>query len=209
MKKVIASTLFALAAATLSSSVLAGDWYGMVSAGRSDFKGGKSDLDNILIGAGATGLSSRLDDTDTGYKVQLGYRINQNFAVEGGYLDLGKMKYTAAFTGGAASAEAKADGWNIALVGSVPVGQNLSLFAKLGMIDAKVKVNVSATGPGGAAAGSADDTSWKGNYGIGASYALSDKWAVRAEYERFNDLGDSNTGKGDVDLFSVGVVFKF
>lgn len=33
----------------------------------------------------------------------VGYRFNQNFAVEGGYVDLGKASYSANFTGGNAN----------------------------------------------------------------------------------------------------------
>jgi len=207
--KLFKSALIVASVAAVSPAV-AGDWYFAGSAGQSDFKAEKGDIDGALIAAGATGLSSSLDDQDTAYKLQAGYRFNQNFALEGGYINLGKLKYSAAYTGGAGRAEIKADGWNIDVVGSIPVGQTFVLFGKVGMINAKVEATVSATGPGGAAAGSVDDTSSKGHWGIGGDYALNDKMAVRLEYERFKNLGDENTtGEGDVDLLSVGFVLKF
>lgn len=60
------------------------------------------------------------------------------------------------------------------------------------------------------ASDSADDTSAKGYWGIGAAYRFNKQWSLRAEWERFNKLGDENkTGESDVDLLSVGVVFNF
>jgi opacity protein-like surface antigen len=46
-------------------------------------------------------------------------------------------------------------------------------------------------------------------FGIGASYSFTRNLALRAEFERFLDVGDSDTGEGDVDLISIGVTFRF
>lgn len=157
-----------------------------------------------------TGLSSSLDKTDTAYKLQVGYQLSRNFALEGGYVDLGKTSYSASFTGGTANADVKAHGWNIAAVGIIPLSDVVSVFGKVGAIDATVKFNVSASGPGGTAGASGDSTDWSGVWGIGASYAINKQLAVRVEYEQFNDLGnEEKTGKGDVNLASAGIVFKF
>lgn len=94
----------------------------------------------------------------------VGYRFNQNFAVEGGYVDLGKASYSANFTGG------------------------------------------NANGPGS----SASSTNWKPNFGIGGTYNVDKQLGIRVEYERFSNLGDTNTtGEVNVDLMSAGVVYKF
>jgi len=204
-----------LAVATILSvsmaSAFAGDWYAVGSIGQSKVKdGNKSEIDSGLVSAGVTGLSSSLDEKDTGYKLQLGYKFTPNWAIEGGYVDLGKFKYNATFTGGGANAEVKASGWNIAGVGTVPINDRFSLFGKLGLIDAKVKGSVTATGPGGTASGNTSSTKSKANWGIGANYGVSKAWGLRAEWERFSKLGDKNTtGESDVDLLSVGVVFNF
>ena len=204
---------FTLAAALSLSmaSAFAGDWYGVVSAGQSRIPSDtKSQTDSSLTGLGVTGLSSSMDDNDTGYKFQLGYKFSPNWALEGGYVDLGKFNYNATFTGGTANAQVKASGINLAAVGTYPISEQFSIFGKLGFIDAKVEENASATGPGGAGTGSASSTKVKTNYGFGASYSFSKDWGVRAEWERFSKLGDNNTtGESDVDLLSVGVVFDF
>lgn len=207
MKKL---ALIAILSATAAAPAFAGDIYVVGSVGQSSMDIDKGTVDNALTSAGATGVSSSIDKTDTAYKIQLGYRFNQNFAVEGGYVDLGKGKYSAGFTGGNANANVKASGVNIAALGILPLNESFSVFGKLGFINAKVEQTVSATGPGGSASDSVNATKWKTNWGIGATYNVNKQLGIRFEYEQFSKLGDSNkTGESDVNLLSAGVVYKF
>ena len=155
-------------------------------------------------------LSSSTDNNDTGYKLQLGYQFSPNFAIEGGYVDLGKFLYSASVTGGNATGEAKADGWNIGLVGMMPLPNNFGLFAKLGTINAKVKTRVTAVGTGGTASVDESATKWKPNLGLGATWMVSKNLGIRLEYEEFYDLGEKDrTGESDVSLLSVGLSYRF
>jgi opacity protein-like surface antigen len=45
--------------------------------------------------------------------------------------------------------------------------------------------------------------------GLGAQYNLSKSVGLRAEWERYFEVGDNTTGEMDIDLISVGVVYKF
>ncbi len=196
------------------ASAFAGDWYAVGSVGQSKAQDtGKADLDQSLVSMGVTGLRSSMDDNDTGYKLQLGYKFTPSWAVEGGYVDLGKFRYNATFSGpvaGSASTDAKVNGWNIAAVGILPINDQFAVFGKLGAVDAKVETSATATGAGTSASGSVSATKWKANYGLGATFSLSKTIGFRAELERFEKLGESGkTGESSVDLLSVGVVFTF
>lgn len=207
MKKIALAALIAAASVT---SAFAGEVYVAGSIGQSSFDINKGRIDGLLTSAGAAAVSSSLNKTDTAYKIQVGYQFNQNFAVEGGYIDLGKAKYSASFTGGGANADAKASGLNIAALGILPINQSFAVFGKLGLINAKVESTVSATGPGGSASASVSSTDWRPNYGIGVNYNVSKQFSIRAEYEQFSKLGNaSRTGEADVNLLSVGVAYKF
>ena len=70
-------------------------WYGGLSIGQSRAKIDDARITSTLLGAGFTSTSITHDDRDTGYKVFAGYRINRNFALEGGFFDLGKFGFTA------------------------------------------------------------------------------------------------------------------
>lgn len=176
--------LAAAAVALLSASAAqAADLYGTASLGLS-----KWHVDD------EPGIS--IDKTDTGVKLGLGAQLTPNFAVEGGYVSLGKAKLTGA---GGGSGSVKGTGLFVDLVGSLPVGSDVSLFAKLGVFHGKAK--------GSAGGVSESDSGTDAKFGFGASYALSKTTQVRAEWERyrFNLSGD----KGDVDLVSVGLNFAF
>lgn len=202
--------IFLTAFLVMASPAFAGDIYIAGSLGRSNVDLNQSDLDNAVTSAGATGLSSSLDKHDTGYKAQVGYQFTPNFALEGGYVDLGEGSYSGNYTGGNVNATIKASGFNIAALGILPINESFSVFGKLGTIRAKVEAQSNATGPAGAATGSVRSTDWESNFGIGGTYNISKQLGIRAEYERFNKLGDSaSTGEGDVDLLSAGVMYKF
>jgi OOP family OmpA-OmpF porin len=199
-----------IAVALTASSVACAQGYVLGSIGRTTVDLDKGRLDGILTSAGAAALSSSLDKNDTGYKIQVGYQVNPNLAVEGGWIDLGKASYSATFTGGNAKADVKASGFNIAALGILPINASFSFFGKLGLIDAKVDASASAVGAGGAAWASATATNWKPYLGLGGTFNVNKQIGIRAEYEQFNKLGDANTtGRGNVDLLSLGVVFKF
>jgi hypothetical protein len=46
-------------------------------------------------------------------------------------------------------------------------------------------------------------------FGFGASFDIGKTAAVRIEWERFMDVGESDTGQSDVDLLSASLVFRF
>lgn len=201
-----------LSAAALSA--FAGDWYVIGSLGQSkDKSDSKGEIDASITAIPVAGLTSTFDDKDTGYKLQLGYKLTPNWAIEGGYVDLGKFKYSASFTGpvaGTASAEAKATGWNIAAIGALPINDQFTVFGKLGFVDAKVELSASASGSGATASGGESSTKVKPNYGIGATYNFDKAWGLRAEWERYSKLGDEDkTGESDVDFISLGIVYNF
>ncbi|HQU15191.1 MAG: hypothetical protein B7Z66_05760 [Chromatiales bacterium 21-64-14] len=54
-----------------------------------------------------------MDDTDFAYRLFAGYRFNPNFALEGGYVDLGSLRFVsnvlAPPPGGVASGDIRAD----------------------------------------------------------------------------------------------------
>lgn len=145
---------------------------------------------------GATNAS--VDDKDTGFKLGGGYAFHRNVGVEATYVGLGKASASA----GAQNFEFKASGIAVVAVGMLPVTNQVTLLGRLGFIDATVK----ATGPGA----SEKSTKVKTTFGIGASYSFTPQFAVRADYDRYSKLGDSNTtGESDIDMISVGVVYKF
>jgi len=134
-----------------------------------------------------TSSSNNIDfnDSATAYKVLLGVRPLNWFAVEASYVDLGKPKtttYSAQTTGISAFA--------LAMWDKGP----LDIFAKAGAINWNSKISSS-----GIKLSSRDSTNVA--YGAGIQFSLL-AFKIRGEYERLE------VGKG-TNMASVGVVFTF
>ncbi len=137
-----------------------------------------------------------LDDDDVGYKLFAGWQFLPFLGVEGGYVDFGEVDDNS----GGVRSEASADGWDIFLVGNLPLGM-IDLFAKAGVIAYNVDVEVRSEGPGGPF--SKDNSSEDFAYGAGAAVELG-SFAVRAEYEYF-DVSEFDT----LSLWSIGLSYQF
>ncbi|MEY3201938.1 MAG: hypothetical protein RIR70_1488 [Pseudomonadota bacterium] len=207
LKTTLALTLLALSSAP---ALAAGNFYVLGAGGTTHANVNQSEIDADLRNAGLTLLSSSVDNNDVGYKLQVGYQFNPNFAIEGGYVNLGKFGYSASLTGGSGGGDAKVDGWNIGLLGTLPLANNFGVFAKLGTIDAKVKTRIYAVGTGGSGSIDESSTKWKTNLGLGGTWMVSKNLGVRLEYEEFWKLGDKDTtGESDVSMLSIGLSYHF
>jgi opacity protein-like surface antigen len=148
---------------------------------------------------GVAGVSC--DDSDTAFRVLGGYQFNKYLGAELGYADLGKATLSAA--GLSASVEAKA--WDLVAVGRVPVADRFSLFGKLGMYRADSDLSSNT-----ALIPASSDDNTDVTYGLGAQYDFNKNLGVRAEWQQYKKVGsDSTGGEGDVDVMSVGVVYRF
>lgn len=169
MKKIApAALLFAFIAAP----ALAGEAYVGVSAG-------KNQMD--IAGVHST----------RAYSIILGYAFNQYIAEEVAYTDFGNADTDTAgvsLDGSAAS---------ISAVGSLPLGSDFSLFAKLGYASTRVKPS------GGLALRRGDVT-----YAIGAQYNATQNIGIRLGYDRYRVADGTSTNKNS-DFASLGAIFKF
>jgi len=210
---VTAGLALGLSAGTVAPSMAAttnwetvATWYVGLSGGESRSQANSSDLSSALSNNGLTPLSSSLDDSDTGWKLYLGYQFNPNFAVEAGYIDFGKFNFSATTAGGSLGGDMKSkNGGFIDVLGIIPLSNNFSIFGKLGGYSVKTELN--GSGVGGSVSASHRSNDW--TYGIGAGYEFNRNVGVRVEWERFNDFGNNSTTQNDMDLTSVGIVFKF
>lgn len=166
-----------------------------------------------LTTAGYTGITSQRDESDTAFKFYGGYRFNQHFALEGGYINFGDFKArvsAAAPIAGTVTANWKPHGYYIDAVGIVPVNEQFSLFGKAGAIFSRLDARVAASAAGVAVRASADENETNLKLGVGAQYEFTRNFGVRLEYERVNNVGDSSTtGEGDIGLWSLGLHLRF
>ena len=198
----------ALMAAPLVSAAEPG-WYGGVNVGQSRASIDDERITRSLLGSGFATTTMDKDESGTGAKIFGGYQFNRYLALEGGYFSLGKFGYTAnTLPAGSLSGDIRVQGLNLDLVGILPLTDKFSAFARAGVIHAQARDNFSSTGLVNRAASSPSkrDTSYK--VGVGVEYAFTDRLAVRGEVERYR-INDAIGNKGDIDLASVGLVYRF
>jgi len=193
IKPFLTTALFALAAISTPALSQETGWYAGLGIGQSK----ANDACTGIVGPGIA-----CDEKDTSWKIFGGYQLNKNFGFELGYVQLGEA--TASFAGfGSATIETK--GFELLGVGTIPITQQFSLYGKWGFFRWDVDFN-----DGTGLVGNASDSGTDLTYGFGVQYSFTKNLALRGEWQRYLDVGEPNTtGKSDVDVLGVAIVFKF
>ena len=183
-------------------------WYAGAGIGRSTAVS-LSGIDTTLAGYGQTGVSS-LGDSATAWKLYTGYQASRYLGFEGAYANLGQYSLNTSVSAPAAGTGTGTwqanNVWSLAAVGYLPLGENFSAFGKLGL--AYSNVNFTYAGP--ATAISAGKNSSSPLYGLGLKYDLGSNMALRGEFERYQNVGDSSTtGQTSVNVWTLGIQYKF
>ncbi|MCC2638672.1 MAG: OmpA family protein [Moraxellaceae bacterium] len=184
-------------------------WYGGASVGQSRAEIDNERITRSLLANGFSAATIYDDDRDMGFKLFGGYEFNRYFALEGGYFDLGNMGFTATTTpAGTLNGNIRLNGLNVDAVGKLPITEKFSALARAGLNYAQAKDSFGGTGavslpnPGARVR----DLNYK--LGVGLQYDFSQSFGMRAEAERYR-IDDAVGNKGDIDLISLGVVYRF
>jgi OOP family OmpA-OmpF porin len=191
-----------------------GNWYAGIGAGSAKYKDMTvTQIDAELAAVGRSGATT-VDNSDTGWKLFGGYQIHRNFALEASYSNFGKVSANTILTvpgAGTAHGTWEGESWALSGLGILPVTEKISLMAKVGVHFWQVDYQAEGTGSGTIVNG--DDASDEGSamlYGLGLGYDLTRQLTMRAEWEHFNNVGDAQrTGRSDIDMWSVGVLYRF
>ena len=172
----------------------------------------KIDHDRIrsgLLEGGFATTSVSDDDRGTGYKLYGGYQFNKYFALETGYFDLGKFEFTATTApAGTLRGNIKVRGLNFDAVGMFPINEKFSVFGRVELTYAEAKDSFSGTGLVTAQNSNPSESDTNYKLGLGLQYHFTKSLGMRAELERYR-INDAVGNKGDIDLVSIGVVYRF
>ena len=211
------NVIFAIAAAAVvasGSAVAQQGWYAGLGAGQSNTSFNTSDYS-----FGLAAINESQDKTQDAWKVFTGFNFTQNWAIEGGYADLGTAKYkysgTGILTGLSGAAKDKETSWFLEGKGTVPLNDQFNLFGKVGVTWNKLELTGSTNN---ALVNALAGLPWERSkttsgvvYGVGGEYNLNKQVAFRLEYEDFGKFGGTgnSTGRTTADLWTADVVFKF
>lgn len=184
------------ATALQATAATPGEWYTGVKAGWSDYY-------NADIGKN---LSSEAEGSYTLHGSNaiggafLGYQVIDWLGVEGGYDYLGNASFSSPT---AAGANLEGQGIQLGVKMSLPLSDDMSVYGRLGMMGwvTKVKSNGQTNTDNGISPLAA----------LGTEFSLSDKLALRLEYQYTANMG--NGGDNGVELdngqTSLGVIYRF
>lgn len=199
-----------LAATLVGGAAVAADepaWYLGAGAGRGDAKRANSwanQTDAFLLTRGITS-STLIDSHDTAWNVFGGYRFNDIVAIEAAYNNLGSYSGTTTISAPAAATaggtwDAKA--FSVSAVVTYPIVDRFGLLFKVGLAATRLEASVSQL--------NANETRVQPLFGVGVKYDFTRSFGVRAEFERFNNVGDgSTTGQSPIDVWSASVLYRF
>lgn len=181
--------------------------FGNVGSAKVDID--KSANDAALIGAGAIGLSSTVNDSAGTVMIGAGYKFVPQASVEVAYLKASDFNYKATFAQGTATETFSGSGVGVNVVGYLPVAEKVDLYGKLGIWSFSVDdtATISAAGFAQAKQSSSNTTPM---IGVGVEFKVTPQFAIRAEYDHFSKIGDDSTiGSSKLDYLSAGIAFSF
>ncbi len=132
-----------------------------------------------------------------------GYRLNDNFGIEGGYVDLGTARVSEQVFND--SFETEVTGLEFTAIGSLPVGKDFSVFGRGGLIFWHSDVTSRITGLG---SGSKSQSGTDVALGFGVNYDFTKHVGLRAEFTLY-DIDKVKAGSGDFQVISVSGVIGF
>lgn len=167
---------------------------------------------SVLTPSDVPVLTGRTVDNDTSWGLAAGYRFNKNIAIELGYVDLGEFTSEVADATGATDARAavgfSADGVTLAMIGTFPIGK-WEPYLKAGVLYSSTVLEFSGSQSGvdfGARITNDDEDAL---YGIGLSYAVSERMRIYLDSTYFMEVGESDTGRSDYLNTSLGASWRF
>ena len=179
----------------------------------------ESDLNNLLSSQNYVSPTSSVSNTDSAYRIGAGYRFSPIFALEAHHSDLGKYWSESRALlvpnagAGTLSAKYKSSGYGLDALVTAPLVQGFSIYGRVGVLRAKTEANFTSSGsifvsPTSRLDATANTTAY--SYGIGLQYDISKQVAIRAEGQRYEKLGNDDTGgKLKLDVYTIGAVFSF
>lgn len=130
------------------------------------------------------------------YNLYGGSYFNDFIGLEVGYADFGRIN-----RGGG---QTKADGFNVGVVGKLPLAPSFNLLGRLGTTYGRT--DVSSNIASGVVAGK--ETGWGGSYGIGAEFLFNPELSAVLQYDEYN-LKFAGGNRDKINTTSLGLRYRF
>ncbi|WP_129776755.1 outer membrane beta-barrel protein [Peristeroidobacter soli] len=163
-------------------------------------------------------LTDSLDTKDSAFGFFAGYRFNTHFAVEGGYMDLGSVKYrgrargniTGVPTDATLNFDSSSAGLNVSALGIWPLSYRWEVYGRAGALfssnDFSIYYDDVEQSP---RTDRFSDNDVDFFAGVGTSFNFLEIYDVRLEYQHILDAGDKNTDEANANVITIGITVVF
>lgn len=135
------------------------------------------------------------DRNNNAYSLYGGSFFNNNFGLELGYNDFGRVNRLGGST--------KANAISLSLVGKYPIGQSFNVLGRLG--GSYVRTDVSSNQ---AVIPNGRDNRFDVSYGLGAEYTFTPAWSAVLQYDEYN-LRYTGGARERLNTTTLGVRYHF
>ncbi|MEO7744056.1 MAG: outer membrane beta-barrel protein [Usitatibacter sp.] len=187
-------------------------WYVGATAGQAKLSHDSSQSDQLLD-LGFDAATTSFDDKDSAYRIHGGYRFHRNFAVELGYVNLGRYSSRSlVLPTGSLENRFRVEGVDVSAVGLLPLNSQFTVYGRVGLFASRTRASYAGTGSvvliNGAS--SQRERTQDLTYGVGAMYNFSPRFSLVAEISEYRGVGSELTG-GELDIrtISAGLVYRF
>jgi len=193
-------------------------WYEGIYLGGGAGAASGSDVDERQVSAPFDAFAISIqqvdeaDDWEVAWQLFLGYQVCRFFAFEGAYTNLGSFEseFQVIQDPGRFEVELEPHAWTVSGLVTTPAWKGLSAFGKVGAAFWKADLDVGKRVGAGALARSTDASGVSIVWGFGGRFFFTRHLGIRAEWERFENVGsNSATGRSDYDVALGSVVFTF
>jgi hypothetical protein len=166
--------------------------------------------------------TATFDDEGSAYGFVVGWRMSEHIALEGGYMDLGAVKYREHAAGVFQSdpsqvrtfqqnIDSSTSGIQMSALGILPLTYRWEVYARGGVLISNSTENIFVLDDlGGSGKLRATKSGFDLLAGVGVSFSLAEIYNLRLEYQRVFDAGDEATlDPADVDLMTLNVSVSF
>lgn len=138
------------------------------------------------------------DEKDTAFRLLGGYQFSRNFSAELAFTRFGETTAS----DGVIDVKIESQAWELVAIGAYPFPEGFTLYGKLGLYRARTE-GTSNVIPAETKTNS-DLTA-----GFGGRYDFNRNFGLRLEWQRYVDVGGETFGDSEIDLISLGAIWKF